>query len=1687
MLAQGAEIEGHVVVRPLGRGGMGAVYLIRRVSDDRPFALKLPGSLLPGAREAEADCLRRVDHPSVPRLIRELDDGIVTELVDGPTLGELLRAGRLSPSAVDLLAAELFEVVGAVHAAGLVHRDLSPDNVLITPEAPHVHLVDFGVALHLGQARPGPRRAASPVGSPGYLAPEQATHPDEVDVRADVWSLGALLYALATGRAAFPQTDPDDRQRAAAEGQLDDPITLDASLPARVVGALRAALHPDPDQRPPDVAALAARWAAPPAALDAELRARLQALRPSQRWAEGEGDDPPIAPEPGAGTKLGRYTLVARIGGGAMGVVWRAWDPATEREVALKILRPATRGRATALLRFQREVRALARLEHPRVVRVLDADLGAERVWFAMELIEGPDLAARIARDGPLNWREAAGLGADLADALAHAHAHGLVHRDLKPHNVLCGPRGAALTDFGVVLDLHADTALTATDQLLGTPLWMAPEQVVDTARVGVATDIYGLGAILYTALSGAPPREGREVEVLQALMSPSPPPELPTRIPADLRRVVGRAMDWDAARRYASAAELAEDLRRCLRGEPVRATPPGPWRRLGWWTRRNRVAVATLLGAAAVLGVVGVARLAGQRWTARAREQTAQAQVDVALAATGAQAEAGVADVLALPEVIGTRAGARGWLTLARRRAPDHDAQMEALAHAFLEAPDPDIQLEAILRMADANATDRAAPHRSELAAVMDEQIPNATENPGAKRLLWEGAVEHHDLARAAELAPDDPSLPALRALSRGTRTGVSSAGYVRPRRWRGHAVLDVMGNAELGQTSRVVSLEDPRLPTIAEATPYMADLVTSPSGDDLQIIQRDGRLQIVDDDGVSRVDLGPGPPQRAVSTAADLDGDGQVEVYLGLGRRLLQIHYQDGLPVSYSEPHPETDGARSDIDSLYSADLDGDGRPELVAGLGPWWAFDVRVYGWREGALRLLGRQKTGNVEHVFPAPDPRGGPPLVGAVTNPYYANRLVFPPEAPLGTHPGLALFRWTGTTLSPVYEADLPVRAWAETADINGDGTPEILASSARGLLVLSREGGQWRGATLGELYPLAVVDADHDGDDDLIAEADGKLWTLGAGDEPLPLIPTRAERYPPMHIAGPLGSQVERARVLAELGFERLAAERLPRLADLLGRGPDAGATWRLAARLDQALGRGEEAANADLSAANADPGVALAALADAVQGLLDARRFTEAAQVQDRLVAAGGAPIAPDLPALAAHATETVDLDLSSSLDPRWAVDSPTGLIRDRDGLRIRAHASATPLARLPLRWQGGPVTLELDGEKRWMDWAGVLWVGLGPTGEPAATGFELTRTGGARVYEDTFACLWMQTGMHLLQAPWSLEARYWPGHGNLCYARQDGAAPLVYGLPGGPAKNTDDRWELEIRIGSMEPLDEDALPWVDVLLTRLRLTGVALEGGSPAPDATHALADGRPELALQRLSGRHQPGDLLARAVALQRLGMSGADEALRSALRDGDPATLAELSGLVRQDPDVWVPMLSALQGRAVYATIHRAWSLAIEQHPDEPGLLRFARTRLGGLKRLPPGLSRQELRLLMARGRAWVTEGQWSLAEGTLRRCRDEAARLADTQERQALLGEIGLLEAQGAAVTGDPDLAFTAIRRALRDAPDPAVAADILTQDPAFAALRERDAWAAVVGPALARGERPAEPARRGSP
>jgi serine/threonine-protein kinase len=328
---------------------------------------------------------------------------------------------------------------------------------------------------------------------------------------------------------------------------------------------------------------------------------------PLMRTAEAEERDLGLRTDAGEGDMIGPYRILRELARGGMGAVFEVEHEDTRTHYAIKQILPSGLG-LEALVdreRFRQEAEALARLQHPHIVRIHSAHLGGRKPYLVQDLLIGGSLKDRLDARGPFRVREAVDVALKLSRALQHAHERGILHRDVKPQNVLFDDRGEPrLVDFGLARDLDK-SSLTATGQVIGTPVYMAPEQARGSKQVDSRTDVYGMGMMLYTLLAGRPPWRGRVHDVLQHVLHDEPPPLRLSRqdLPARLEGVIDRAISKRPEDRFRTAGQLAEALEGVFEEERVASRLT---RALQLHTRRRRRLLGALLGSLAAVVVLG-------------------------------------------------------------------------------------------------------------------------------------------------------------------------------------------------------------------------------------------------------------------------------------------------------------------------------------------------------------------------------------------------------------------------------------------------------------------------------------------------------------------------------------------------------------------------------------------------------------------------------------------------------------------------------------------------------------------------------------------------------------------------------------------------------------------------------------------------------------------------------------------------------------------------------------------------------------------------------------------------------------------------------------------------------------------------------------------------------------------------
>jgi eukaryotic-like serine/threonine-protein kinase len=498
----------------------------------------------------EAQALSQLDHPAIGHVY---DAGVIGDLafrignwIDGEGLEDAVGRGPRSIPAVLSLARDLLGALDHAHLQGMIVRRIVPASVLIGSSGRGT-ITDLRFSSYTLPAVPPGTTPDMPM----FMAPE-VRDGAVGNPACDVYTAGALLYFAVTGQ--LPPLDPREVHR---------PTEIRPTCPRAIERIVLRALKFAPGDR-----YLTASEMLEDLAVDAgtfETRAvavskgPLEAIEDSARWESwlrrALGDD---------------YELLALLGKGGFGRVYRVRDLHLEREVALKVLHPALTQDPEVVERFRREAQLAARLSHPNIVNIYDIAGRFGLIWYTMELIDGPSLAQLVERDGPLPMPQVLRLLREALSALAHAHGFGLVHRDIKPENMLIDPAGSVqITDFGLALALRGKYG-GATSQS-GTPQFASPEQLLGE-RVDQRSDLYSLAAVVYYALLGTPPFPGATTEQVLAQQTTNRLPEaraLREDVSEAFERVLARALSADVESRFPSAAEFLQAVNRAADESP--------------------------------------------------------------------------------------------------------------------------------------------------------------------------------------------------------------------------------------------------------------------------------------------------------------------------------------------------------------------------------------------------------------------------------------------------------------------------------------------------------------------------------------------------------------------------------------------------------------------------------------------------------------------------------------------------------------------------------------------------------------------------------------------------------------------------------------------------------------------------------------------------------------------------------------------------------------------------------------------------------------------------------------------------------------------------------------------------------------------------------------------------------------
>ena len=523
----------------------------------------------------EAETLARLDHHAIRHIY---DGGIIDPTafrignwIDGESLLDAVNRGPRPIPVVHGLARDVLSALQHAHERGMVVRRLVPGAILI-------NTVGRSTVTDLRFA--SPNLDAIPEGlvpsGLSFMAPE-VRDGQTGDPASDVYTAGAVLYYAVTGQV--PPLDPR---------QLVSPSDLRPVCPRLITEILIRALQAAPEDRYFSTGEMLEHFAAEAGAFDAAW------TRPTPMPGELMAIEDPNVWENRLRRALGDdYELLGLLGAGGFGRVYRVRDLHLEREVALKVLHPSMTTDPSGVERFRREAQLAAGLQHPNVVNIFDIASRSGLLWYTMALVNGPNLAQLVDRDGPLPLEELLRILREALSAMSHAHGSGLIHRDIKPENMLLERDGSLrITDFGLALALRGEAGFGGATSRSGTPQFASPEQLLGEP-VDQRTDIYSVAAVAYYGLLGYPPFDGATPEQVLAKQTNNLIPSLRTERPdvsPALEQVLRRALNADPDKRYPSAAEFYQAIHQAERNQGSGPERAAKWPLVpsSWWRRQN-------------------------------------------------------------------------------------------------------------------------------------------------------------------------------------------------------------------------------------------------------------------------------------------------------------------------------------------------------------------------------------------------------------------------------------------------------------------------------------------------------------------------------------------------------------------------------------------------------------------------------------------------------------------------------------------------------------------------------------------------------------------------------------------------------------------------------------------------------------------------------------------------------------------------------------------------------------------------------------------------------------------------------------------------------------------------------------------------------------------------------------------
>jgi serine/threonine protein kinase/tetratricopeptide (TPR) repeat protein/TolB-like protein len=582
----------------LGEGGMGAVYKAHDVELDRPIALKVIRPELANQPELllrfknELILARQITHRNVVRIydisVNEGEKFMTMEFVEGVDLyHRIVERGKLPVEEAVAIFTQALRGLEAAHREGVVHRDLKPHNIMVEEQG-RTCLMDFGIASSAETS--GMTRTGVLMGTPHYMAPEQALG-RKADAQSDLFSMGVIFFEMLTGSPPYKGSNSIQTLIQRTTDKATPVRDIDPEIPEYVAGIVARCLEIHLDKRYKTAGEILA-----------DLESKRVSAPGEARGLTASFPHRPLGHLPHrVGSLFGtRYRIDELLGEGGMGTVYKAWDLELDRAVALKLVRPELSSKPESFEKLKQEILLASSISHRNILRIHDLGDVDGLKFISMAYVDGPDLSKILRAEGPLPVDRAVRYAIQICEALQAAHAESVVHRDLKPQNILVNRENQAfIMDFGVAVSLAAETS----SEILGTPEYMAPEQVEGKRPDGRA-DIYSFGLILYQMVTSALPFQA-DTTIQTLFQRVTQPPRNPKfhnpELPDDLAAVILKCLERDPELRYQEAGEILSDLKEIAERRPAvktATTAPGRKRRL--WIA-GVCAVALLVSLAAI------------------------------------------------------------------------------------------------------------------------------------------------------------------------------------------------------------------------------------------------------------------------------------------------------------------------------------------------------------------------------------------------------------------------------------------------------------------------------------------------------------------------------------------------------------------------------------------------------------------------------------------------------------------------------------------------------------------------------------------------------------------------------------------------------------------------------------------------------------------------------------------------------------------------------------------------------------------------------------------------------------------------------------------------------------------------------------------------------------------------------